>query len=895
MKKHYWRSTFIFVLLVSMMLSLLTACNSNGEGEKETSADSTVPAELIDIISNQKSEYVMVYDSTDMIASYIADCLWNLFYENYKCSLIKRADSSEYDYEIVIGNANREKVAELRGQLKNSSDFAVCNTENRLYLYAESYEAAKRMIITFRDYYIPNSADGCLSVEKNATVLDSQRPEDISRGYGTEIFHNNKTKYSIVYNSENEDDEEVAFFLKNEIEDALDSDVKIGDHKAAASEFEILVGTGSLNRDEYDRARAGVPLSKNDYLVTVSGKKIVLTGSTAKSLLFAAEYFVSQIIRPAVGGTGTFYECNEYRSALDVTGVFTIPTERLKVIYDVLNIYPTQYLRDINNWRYVSDLNKRDQALVDALIERIGESAVFFVGSSSALYDGMICKLDKSDYSRAATLDGNVLKVPAEFLNAYFKTNYATDQKVDLKTLAESKGYTYCFDSARQLAIVSPAGTASFANDSDKVGEYTNKQYKDRMLIFFNNPSMPEPSNNTEQSRVVIEDAVNYFPEDTLDYAEPTYICYYSPSILAMAENGKNVLYSAVEYCQVHNHAEIATQTVIKKSTDGGKTWTEVNRVKTLKWAILFNIGDQIYIAGSVTGKGYYIGAVNEGKSIAIKQLWKKSSGVFEHLIADGYLYFALDFGMASIPLTDDPLVADNWTLTQDPGELVTKKWYIQVSGKTLGEGDADLMEGSMVKGKDDKLYAIYRIESQPNANYAVMLKLSDDKKTLELITDENGKDKGASLLNFPTTVSRFTVKYDETSQKYICISNLWLTNEAPRARNVVGLAVSDDLFNWKVVDTLLVDREMINTVHSCWKNAFQYIDFDFDGNDLVMVVRETSGFSNTFHDGKYFTFYRVSNFRSLIETTNEEETAIAYLSASDGDTIAYDAKKLIA
>ena len=57
----------------------------------------------------------------------------------------------------------------------------------------------------------------------------------------------------------------------------------------------------------------------------------------------------------------------------------------------------------------------------------------------------------------------------------------------------------------------------------------------------------------------------------------------------------------------------------------------------------------------------------------------------------------------------------------------------------------------------------------------------------------------------------------------------------------------------------------MMNAEASCWAHAYQYTDFDFDGDDLVLCVREATGFTNNFHDGKYCTFYRVSDFRDLI------------------------------
>lgn len=162
---------------------------------------------------------------------------------------------------------------------------------------------------------------------------------------------------------------------------------------------------------------------------------------------------------------------------------------------------------------------------------------------------------------------------------------------------------------------------------------------------------------------------------------------------------------------------------------------------------------------------------------------------------------------------------------------------------------------------KNGEIYVIYRTESQPYGNYGIMLKLSDDRTRIELM--ENPRD---SIVQLPTTVSRFAIKYDAASGVYVMVSNWWMTESACRARNVLGLSVSKDLVSWTEIDTLLVDREMMNSEYSCWAHAFQYADFDFDGDDLVMAVRETTGFSNTFHDGKYYTFYRVSDFRSMIE-----------------------------
>jgi hypothetical protein len=214
--------------------------------------------------------------------------------------------------------------------------------------------------------------------------------------------------------------------------------------------------------------------------------------------------------------------------------------------------------------------------------------------------------------------------------------------------------------------------------------------------------------------------------------------------------------------------------------------------------------------------------------------------------------------------VTADLMNTSNWTSTNDPNEMVGREWFKNITGLSLGSvgsglGGCELMEANALVGPDGAIYAIYRIETHPHANYAVIFKLSADRTTYQMLPN-NG-----SLIKLPTTVSRFTIKYDEKTKLYICVSNLWTVKSCERARNVVGLSVSSDMINWTTVDTLLVDREMMNSEASCWAHAFQYPDFDFDGDDLVLLIREATGYTNTFHDGKYCTFYRVSDFRDLI------------------------------
>ena len=106
---------------------------------------------------------------------------------------------------------------------------------------------------------------------------------------------------------------------------------------------------------------------------------------------------------------------------------------------------------------------------------------------------------------------------------------------------------------------------------------------------------------------------------------------------------------------------------------------------------------------------------------------------------------------------------------------------------------------------------------------------------------------------------------YDERTGKYITMTCVYTCGEHDRARRTLAIQTSSDLINWKIVDYVLVDREMVNPRYATWFHAFQYTDFDIDGEDIVMLVRESVGEANCYHDGTYITFYRMKNFRKMI------------------------------
>ena len=106
----------------------------------------------------------------------------------------------------------------------------------------------------------------------------------------------------------------------------------------------------------------------------------------------------------------------------------------------------------------------------------------------------------------------------------------------------------------------------------------------------------------------------------------------------------------------------------------------------------------------------------------------------------------------------------------------------------------------------------------------------------------------------------KFTIRYDKTTSRYWSIVSKQTNPEA--YRNNLVLTSSADLRDWRVESPLLyhADGE---------KHAWQYIDWQFDGDDIIFVSRTAyddglGGASNA-HDANYLTFHRIADFRKRL------------------------------
>ena len=118
--------------------------------------------------------------------------------------------------------------------------------------------------------------------------------------------------------------------------------------------------------------------------------------------------------------------------------------------------------------------------------------------------------------------------------------------------------------------------------------------------------------------------------------------------------------------------------------------------------------------------------------------------------------------------------------------------------------------------------------------------------------------DVRRGFVDFPGGSSKFTIRFDEKSGRYWSLVN---KQRNPWAyRNVVALTSSRDLKNWIVHCYVLRHADHKN-------HAWQYIDWQFEGDNIIFVSRTAWGDSSSAHDANYFTFHRLRDFRALTES----------------------------
>ena len=181
--------------------------------------------------------------------------------------------------------------------------------------------------------------------------------------------------------------------------------------------------------------------------------------------------------------------------------------------------------------------------------------------------------------------------------------------------------------------------------------------------------------------------------------------------------------------------------------------------------------------------------------------------------------------------------------------------------------------EGNAVEGVDGTVYDILRIDGQTNTTY-------NKAAVLRLEQAGDGPDAGGAgrmiferIIDFPSCSSKFVIRRDPGTganagpRLYYTLSTdvtaTAVAQDTVYARNHLVIASSADLFNWTICGTVLADDTGFDPIDSARFTGFHYVDWVFDGGDIVAAVRTGYRGSNTYHNANRMTSIRVTGFRS--------------------------------
>ena len=376
-----------------------------------------------------------------------------------------------------------------------------------------------------------------------------------------------------------------------------------------------------------------------------------------------------------------------------------------------------------------------------------------------------------------------------------------------------------------------------------------------------------------------------------------------SPSILRLDDGA---LLASHDYFGLagcpKNHEGEESLTSIYRSEDDGASWVNITHIMNCYWSSLFQHDGATYILG--TSQQY--GSIVIRRSTDGGYTWTHPAdetsgllyrgGVFHDppnyhcgpmpVVAHaGRLYRAFEdcdppgwgnfqAGVISAPLDADLLVAANWTMSN---KLPFDPSWIPAEWRSQNATAPGWREGNLVVAPDGELWNILTFEAGAVIDEkSPRLQITEDGKTLSFNPD-------TGYIDFPGAKAKFTIRRDPHSGKYLSLVNnladkdllrqmagdlasqRYRGKHPMRQRNVLSLTVSDDLWNWRIVKTLMRDDTGLVPEASIMFTGFQYVDWQFDGDDLIYVVRTAYRGARNFHDSNQIIFRVLEKFRDYL------------------------------
>ena len=294
---------------------------------------------------------------------------------------------------------------------------------------------------------------------------------------------------------------------------------------------------------------------------------------------------------------------------------------------------------------------------------------------------------------------------------------------------------------------------------------------------------------------------------------------------------------------------------VVFSSKDNGKTWLKIADIHPLFWGKLFVHKDSLYILGTRHKNGDVLirrsedggktwtepdtpktGLLRKGRyhcapcRILIHggRIWRS----FE--VFTGGSWGNFDALVMSAPVNADLLNAESWSFSHSLPKEEGFCW----------------LEGNVILDPDNRVVNILRTNKGGDEKAAIVHVQADGMRLFY--------DPEHDFIDMPGGGAKFTIRYDKQTLRYWSIVSKQTNPDA--FRNNLVLISSTDLRNWKIESPLLYHPD-------AERHAWQYIDWQFEGDDIIFVSRtafdDDRGGAYRAHDANYFTFHRISDFRT--------------------------------
>ena len=167
-------------------------------------------------------------------------------------------------------------------------------------------------------------------------------------------------------------------------------------------------------------------------------------------------------------------------------------------------------------------------------------------------------------------------------------------------------------------------------------------------------------------------------------------------------------------------------------------------------------------------------------------------------------------------------------------------------------------LEGNVMETPAGALWNIIRVNTDPVVDKAAIIHIHDEGRRVSF-------DPASDFIDLPGGMTKFIIRHDSETGIYCMLCNNNTDPRYPNQRNVLSLFSSVDLIQWELCKTLIEDDSGLPWEDSVEQVAFQYPDWQFDGDDIIYVLRTAYGGAADYHDANRITFHRLTNFRDLL------------------------------